>query len=107
MNVELSQVGHNQTSNISVPLGTEITLVCSSNSKASFPRWEINSDGYDVTDLPSAYKTMGSTLTFTVIENIYTIRCAFVVFAVAMTTEVCSNTVYIHIDHTRPSVSPG
>lgn len=74
-----------------MPSGDEVTYICQSNIPTALPEWEINSNLYTVTDLPSGYEANGANLTFRAYYNITTIRCSFSTVINGMFVQACSN----------------
>ncbi|CAI8031479.1 hypothetical protein GBAR_LOCUS17864 [Geodia barretti] len=77
--------------NSTVLSGEEVTCVCSSNFNTVFPLWEINSEAYQITNLPLGYEATGSNLTFRVYANLTVVRCSFLIIADRLAREVHSN----------------
>ena len=72
--------------------GSEVTFVCSTNLPATYPLWEIDSDVYDVTELPLGYRARGSSLIFTVYDKEITIRCSYLTrYTNGTFLKICSN----------------
>jgi hypothetical protein len=66
-------------------------VVCSTSFTTAFPRWEINSEVYQITDLPFGYVASGMNITFSVHENLTVIRCSFLRVIDLKIVEIFSN----------------
>ena len=71
--------------------GEEAVCVCSTNFTTAFPLWKINSESYQITDLPLGYEATEQNLTFRVYQNLTIVRCSFLIMADGVLREVPSN----------------
>ena len=84
---------HLQPENIIAFEGDTVTLTCSTNIAASFPRWEINDVAYEVTHFPPEYTVNGHRIEFEFVADVR-FRCFFRIF-LGGTVHICSNIVVV------------
>ena len=75
--------------------GEHIILRCCTNLPAAYPsQWEINSEVFEITRLPSGFFAIGLDLEFEFISEV-TVRCLFKIYSDGIVMDICSNTTTI------------
>ena len=87
--VEIYPTKENGTIYVVEP-GDTVNFGCFPSFEATSPLWEINSEIYRVTRLPSSFKATGSNITIPIWEET-TVRCIYKKFIDGSIADVCSS----------------